>query len=265
MMLQGKTAVIYGGGGAIGGAMARTFARDGANVFIAGRSLDKLERVAADIRASGGLANVAAVDAMDLSAVTDHVEQVRATAGRIDVAVNAIGFVHVQGPPLAELELDDFMFPLTAYMRANFSIAKAVSKPMAEQGSGVILTLSTPGSRLAGTGFLGYGVTCAAIETFSRLLAAELGGRGVRTVCLRADAIAEALPVSHARMVFEGFARRAGTTVEEMFNMRARQGALLQRPPTLREVAEFAAFAASDRAGAMTGAIANLTCGMVVD
>lgn len=265
MLLQGKTAVIYGGGGAIGGAMARTFARDGASVFIAGRSLDKLEHVVADVRAAGGLADVAQVDVMDPVAVADHVEHIRAAVGRIDIAANAIGIVHVQGPPLAELNLDDFLFPLTAYMRANFNIAKAVAKPMSEQGSGVILTLSTPGSRVAGTGFLGYGVTCAATETFSRLLAAELGGRGVRTICLRADAIPEALPISHARKVFEGFAGRAGMSVEEMFAARARQGALLQRPPTLREVAEFAAFAASDRAGAMTGAIANLTCGMVVD
>ncbi len=265
MLLHGKTAVIYGGGGAIGGAMARTFAQEGAHVFIAGRSLDKLERVAADIRALGGLVDIAQVDALDTSAVAEHTEQILTKAGCIDVAANAIGIVHVQGPPLAELELDDFLFPLTAYMKANFNIAKAVAKPMSEQGSGVILTLSTPGSRVAGIGFLGYGVTCAATETFSRLLAAELGGRGVRAICLRADAIPEALPISHARTVFEGFASRAGITVEEMFTARARQGALLQRAPTLREVAEFAAFAASDRAGAMTGAIANLTCGMVVD
>lgn len=265
MLLQGKTAVIYGGGGAIGGAMARTFAREGAELFIAGRSLDKLERVAAAIRASGGAVDVAQVDAMDPGAVARHIEHARTAAGRVDIAANAIGIVHVQGPPLAELDLDDFLFPLTAYMRANFNIAKAVAVPMREQGSGVILTLSTPGSRVAGTGFLGYGVTCAATETFSRLLAAELGGHGVRAVCLRADAIPEALPISHARTVFEGFAIRAGVSVEEMFTARARQGALLQRAPTLREVAEFAAFAASDRAGAMTGAIANLTCGMVVD
>ncbi len=129
----------------------------------------------------------------------------------------------------------------------------------------MILTLSTPGSRMSGTGFIGYGVTCGAIETFSRILAGELGPKGIRVVCLRSDAIPEALSTSHSREVFSGFGERAGITVEDMLKERARTGTLLKRFPTLAEVADFAAFVASDRAGAMTGAIANLTCGSLVD
>lgn len=265
MLLKSKIATVYGGGGAIGGAVARTFAREGARVFIAGRTLSKLEKVAADIERDGGIVDIAQVDALDPLSVSRHVQRVIATAGRIDVALNAIGIVHVQGPPLAELSLEDFLFPVTAYMKANFILAKVTALPMIRQGSGVILTISTPGSRLTGVGFLGYGVTCGATETFSRILAGELGPSGVRVVCLRPDAIPETLPTSHAQSVFEGFARRAGVPVETMLADRARQIALLGRPPRLAEVAEFAAFVASDRAGAMTGAIANLTCGSVVD
>lgn len=136
---------------------------------------------------------------------------------------------------------------------------------MVKQGSGVILTLSTPGSRLSGVGFLGYGVTCGAIETFSRILAGELGPSGIRVSCLRPDAIPEAVATSHAREVFSGFAKRAGITVEEMLAERGRTGTLLKRFPALTEVADYAAFVDSDRAGAMTGAIANLTCGSLVD
>jgi 3-oxoacyl-[acyl-carrier protein] reductase len=147
----------------------------------------------------------------------------------------------------------------------HFLTAKAVARHMVTQGSGVILTLSTPGSRMSGQGFLGYGVTCGAIETFSRILAGELGPHGIRVICLRPDAIPEAVATSHAREVFSGFAERAGTTVENMLAERARTGTLLKRFPTLAEVADFAAFVASDRAGAMTGAIANLTCGSLVD
>lgn len=136
---------------------------------------------------------------------------------------------------------------------------------MARQRSGVVLTLSTPGSRFTGRGFLGYGVTCAAVEAFSRILAGELGPSGIRVVCLRPDAIPETLGTSHVRDVFGGFAERAGTTVEAMLADRARSGALLGRSPTLAEVADFAAFVASDRVGATTGAIANLTGGSLVD
>jgi len=260
MLLEGKTAVIYGGAGAIGSAVARAFARERARVFLAGRTRTTLDKIAREIPA-----DVAQVDALDEKAVAEHADAVAAKTGRIDIALNAVGIPHVQGMPLAELGLQDYLHPVTAYTRTNFITARAVARHMVKQRAGVILTLSTPGSRMSGVGFLGYGVTCAAIEAFSRLLAGELGESGVRVVCLRPDAIPEALAVSHARKVFQGFAERAGTRVEAMLAERARTGTLLKRLPTLSEVAEFAAFAASDRAGAMTGAIANLTCGSLVD
>lgn len=265
MLLTDKIAVIYGGGGAIGGAVARSFAREGAHVFLAGRTLAKLQRVAEDIRAAGGRADVAEVDALDEEAVNRHADGIAASAGRIDIALNAIGLMHVQGPPLAELSLADFSLPISGYTRSNFITAKAVARHMAQQGSGVILTLSTPGSRMTGQGFLGYGVTCAAIEGFSRILAGELGASGIRVICLRPDAIPEAQPHSHARQVFQGFADRFGTTVDAMLAERGRAGTLLQRFPKLDEVADYAAFVASDRGRAMTGAIANLSCGSLVD
>lgn len=108
-------------------------------------------------------------------------------------------------------------------------------------------------------------MTCGAIETFSRILAGELGPGSIHVICLRPDAIPEAVTTSHTREVFTGFAERFGTTVEAMLAERARTGTLLKRLPTLAEVANFAAFVASDRASAMTGVIANLTCGSLVD
>jgi MOSC domain-containing protein YiiM/NAD(P)-dependent dehydrogenase (short-subunit alcohol dehydrogenase family) len=257
MFLENRNAVIYGGGGAIGGAVARAFAREGAKVFLAGRTRSKLDAVARDISAAGGAAEAAEVDALDEQAVNRHADAVSAKAGGIDIALNAVGILHVQGPPFAELTFQDYAHPITAYTRTHFLTAKAVARHMVKQGSGVILTLSTPGSRMPGQGFLGYGVTCGAIETFSRILAGELAPSGIRVICLRPDAIPEALATSHSREVFSGFAERFGTTVESMLAERARTGTLLKRLPTLAEVANFAAFAASDRAGAMIGTFAR--------
>ncbi len=186
-------------------------------------------------------------------------------AGGIDIALNAVGILHVQGTPLAELSFQDYAHPITAYTRTHFLTAKAVARHMVKQGSGLILTLSTPGSRMSGPGFLGYGMTCAAIEVFSRILAGELGPNGIRVVCLRPNAIPEAMATSHVRDVFRGVAERVGTTVEAMLAEWARTVPLLKRLPTLAEVADYAAFVASDRASAMTGAIVNLTCGSIVD
>lgn len=265
MLLPDKTAVIYGGGGAIGSATARAFAREGAQVYLAGRTLTKLEAVADEIRRAGGKAEVAQVDAMDEMAVGEHADEVAKAAGGIDVALNAVGVMHVQGTTFEHLSLADYQQPISAYTRTHFITAKAVAKHMVRQGSGVILMLSTPGSRIPGTGFLGFGVTCAAIETTSRLLAVELGPSGIRVVCLRPDAIPEAVAAgSHSRDVFAPAAAKAGLTVSDML-AGAAGNTLLKRLPTLSEVADTAAFLASDRASAITGAVTNVTCGSLVD
>src|SRR5688572_16813761 len=105
MMLKDKVAVVYGGGGAIGGASARAFAREGATVFLAGRTREKLEAVAQEIADAGGRADVAVLDALDLDQMTRHARRVVEEAGHIDVALGAVGIVHVQGTPLTELSL----------------------------------------------------------------------------------------------------------------------------------------------------------------
>ena len=93
--LENKNAVIHGAGGAIGGAIAR----EGARVFLAGRSLGKLEAVAKDVAAAGGVAETARVDALDERAVKTRADAVAMRAGHIDIAVNAVGIMHVQGTP----------------------------------------------------------------------------------------------------------------------------------------------------------------------
>ena len=172
--------------------------------------------------------------------------------------------MHVQGIPFTELSLRDFEHPVNAYTRTNFLTARAAARHMAKRRAGVILTLSAPGARLCGRGFLGNGVASGAVETFSRILAGELGGSGIRVICLRPDTIPEAAATSHAGKVFARIAEKSATTVDAMLDERART-APLRRLPTLADVGHYATFVASDRAGAMTGVIANLSCGTLVD
>src|SRR5687768_4344524 len=106
MLLRDKVAVIYGAGGAIGGAVARTFAREGAKVFLSGRNTAPVEAVARDIAAAGGDAEAANVDALDEDAIERHAAEVSRKAGRIDVVLNAVGFSVVQGVPLVDLKRD---------------------------------------------------------------------------------------------------------------------------------------------------------------
>lgn len=263
--LDGRCAVIHGGGGAIGGAVARAFAAEGARVFITGRTRARLDAVAKDITASGGRAEVAVVDALDEEAMLRHANEVAERAGRIDIALNAIGVMHVQGTPLSVLPLEDYFVPVHAYTRSPFLTAKAVAPHMAKRGGGVILSVSTPASRLPGPGYLGHAVACAGVEALSRHMAGELAAFNIRTVCIRSHAIPEAAAGgSHSHAVFRPVAESMGLTVEQMLAAKP-AGLLVARLPSLEQMAAAAVFAASDGAGAMTGAVLNLSGGVTLD
>lgn len=262
MVLENKTAVIYGGGGAVGGAVARAFARAGARVHLAGRTRARLERVASEL---GGAAGVAELDVLDEGAVAEHAVAVADDAGGIDVAFNAVSFPFVHDTPFADTVVDEVMHPIDAYLRANLVMAKAVARHMTARRSGTILTLSAGASRVMPPGSLGYGTTCAAIEAVTRRLAVELGPSGVRVVCLRPHLIADApASGSYTGELFGRRAAAAGIGVERWLAQWAEDVTLLGRLPTLAQVADAAVFLASDRAAAITGAVIDLTAGNAV-
>jgi 3-oxoacyl-[acyl-carrier protein] reductase len=160
-------------------------------------------------------------------------------------------------------------FPLLASARPGTGIrltshlltARAAARHMLKAGSGVILMMTTTPDRLA-IPFVGpFGVMCAAVEALSRTLAAELGPHGIRVVCLRPTGSPEAPGVQWA---FTRHAEAAGKTRDE-FQKTMEDRTMLRRRTTLAEVADMAAFMASDRASATTATAADLICGLVVD
>jgi NAD(P)-dependent dehydrogenase (short-subunit alcohol dehydrogenase family) len=253
MLLKDKVAVIYGAGGAIGGAVAHACAHEGARLFLSGRNLAPVRAVADAIVAAGGTAEAAGVDALDEDAIERHTAGVIAKAGRIDVVLNAISTSPGQGVSLLDLKREDFVAPIAAWTTTQFLTARAAARHMIGRRSGVILTLSASPARLAVARTGGFGVACAAVEGLTRTLAAELSPHGVRVVCIRPHRIADTLKTPDFPMEGDEFRR----LIEDM--------TLLKRLPTLAEIADTAAFLASDKAGAMTGAVANLSCGMSVD
>jgi 3-oxoacyl-[acyl-carrier protein] reductase len=259
MLLENKNAVIYGAGGAIGGAVARAFASEGARVFLAGRTLAKVQPVADELSATGVTPEAAQVDALEEQAVEQHIGEVAGKAGRIDVLFDAIGMEDIQGTPLLDMSLEDFAHPVVRATRTKFLTARAAARHMVQRGSGVILTITaepTPSPNIGG-----FGVACAAIEGLWRSFAAELGPHGVRLVVLRSAGSPDTPAVQE---VWKLHAKAAGKPLEE-YTADPGNGTLLRRLPLLAEVASAAAIMASDRASAMTGAIANVTCGAWVD
>ncbi len=263
MILKDKNAVIYGAAGGIGQGVARTFAREGARVFLAGRTLASLEALADQIRVDGGLAEAAAVDALDAQAVDAHAQGVAEKAGSLDISFNLIPRGDVQGIPLVEMSAEDLTRAVTTGLTAQFNTARAAARYMTRQGSGVILML-TSGTGPKAVPMMGStGPADAAMESLMRGLAAELGPQGVRVLGMWTAAVAETLTpekiagVNRDMQIDEAGIRQILAGVAQM--------TMLRRAPALAQVAETAAFLASDRAGGITGSIVNVTCGMVTN
>jgi 3-oxoacyl-[acyl-carrier protein] reductase len=181
MLLEGKSAIIYGGGGPIGGAVARAFAGEGAKVFLAGRTLETLEEVAEKIRAAGGAVETAQLDALEEKEVDGHADAVAAEAGGVHISFNLITHPYTHGTPLAEMDVDEYMAPIERAARTTFLTARAAARHMIRQRSGVILAFGGPGDRSAPMRDYYLGgtqVAFDAIETFRRQLSVELGQHG---------------------------------------------------------------------------------------
>ena len=260
-LLEGRNAVIYGAAGAIGGAVSRAFAREGAQVFLAGRTFEKVEALAKELSQCGARASAAAVDALDRAAVEKHLEDVVRMAGAIDISFNLIGLGGEQGESLTDMTFDAFDVPIGHAMRTHFLTATAAGRHMAKRGSGVIMALTAQVARKPYTGSGGFGVACAAIEGLCRQLAIELGTHGVRVVTLRSSGSPDAPGVAEAIALH---ARSAGVTLEA-FEARIAVKTMLKRMPKMAEIANAAVLMASDRASAITAAVTNATCGEIAD
>jgi NAD(P)-dependent dehydrogenase (short-subunit alcohol dehydrogenase family) len=261
MMLKDKVVVVYGAGGAIGGAVARAFAGEGARLFVTGRLRAPVDAVAQDIVSAGGSAEAATIDALDEQAVDKHLQYVSDRAGRIDVSFNAIGIpdTKIVGVPLVELDAEQFSLPITAYATSYFLTARLAARRMVANGSGVIMTVTALPSRNGTTLIGGYGPAMAAKEALTRSLSAELAPEGIRVVSLRPHGIAETPTM---REVFE--LKASGMTYEQ-FQQALAGSTHPRRVMTLAEVANMAVLMACDKASGMTGTTVNLTMGSLDD
>jgi NAD(P)-dependent dehydrogenase (short-subunit alcohol dehydrogenase family) len=220
-------------------------------VYLAGRTQAALDAVADDIRAAGGAAHTALVDALDADAVDAHADAVAAEAGGLDISFNLITHGDVQGTPMVEMEVDDYLAPVVNGVRTTFLTAKAAARHMVPRGGGVILIFGGSGDPPRGYHLGGLQTGFEALEAMRRQLAVELGPHGVRVVTLRTGGIAESIPED-----FEGRER-----IVDDFDATS----LLGRGASLADVQHAAVFAASDLARSMTAATINISAGALID
>jgi 3-oxoacyl-[acyl-carrier protein] reductase len=252
-ILKNKTAVVYGAG-SIGSAVAAAFARAGAMVFIADHHEDTLNKLA------DKQIQTERLDVLDQEAVAAFVKSIVEKTGHVDISFCATS-THKpggeQGAALTELSWEDFAMPIIDYTKATFNTATAVYPYMVKQHSGVILGMTAVVSQWPLPYTAGFGPAWAAVEAMLRLLAAELGPYGVRTVCLHSAGSEGAADKTLASSNPELEQRT------DLWGQRWMSRNLLGRGPTLEEVGNMAVFLASDLAGATTGTTVSLTAGMV--
>ncbi|ONI87469.1 3-oxoacyl-ACP reductase [Actinosynnema sp. ALI-1.44] len=250
MLLEGKNAIIYGAG-TVGKAVASAFVREGARVFLACRTMATLEDAKARI---GGQVEVAPVDATDEQQVTEHADAVADLAGSIDITMNVIADTDIQGTPMLEMALDDYIRPVITAVSSKFLTSRAAARHMIKQRSGVILALGGSVERnpsMHDYNFGGIQVTFDAVESMRRQLSVELGRYGIRVVTLRTSGLVESIPVDYANrdMILDSV---IGQTLTGF-------------PASPSDVGNVAAFAASDWARTITGTEINMTCGTAID
>jgi 3-oxoacyl-[acyl-carrier protein] reductase len=243
MILENTTAIVYGAAGAIGSAVARAYAREGAEVHLAGRTEATLETVAQRIRGDGGAARVTRLDVLDRAAVERHTAAV-ADANGIDICFNATSNDDVQGTPLLDLPFDDFLRPVTKAVTAHINIATAVGRHMIRRGGGVILVMA--GGREAIPRLGGSHVAWSALAGLCRQLAAEFGPYGVRVTWLLSPG-------------------SPGPDDGGNDHVPGTEGLLARHQPGYDEVANVAVFASSDWARTITASEINITGGAVID
>ncbi len=260
-LLEGKVAVVYGAAGGVGSSVAKAFAREGASVFLAGRTEKSLKPIAQEITGAGGVADVSSVDALDSRSVETHLQAIIAKKGKLDVSFNLIGTNVAIGSRLTELSDQKFADAAFNKVRSYFITTTAAARIMEKQGKGVILGLTAPNARLPRPNMGGFSVGGAAIEALCRQLALEVGPRGVRVVCLRTGGTPDN-PV--LQEVFTHLAKLRGTTFQAVADSEA-QITALKRAPLLPDVANAAVLIASDYASAITATVVNASCGELVD
>src|SRR6266852_3885452 len=263
-LLKNKRAVIFGAGGAVGTAVAREFAVQGATVFLSSRTLNAVEQVAADIHQDGGVAYAAQVDALDEQAVNAYLDRVAQEGGSIDILLNVMGPQpkdYGNGTNTLELPLEQFLLPLSTLVPSQFITARAAARHMVRQHSGVILFVTAGLDMTKTPNVTAIGAAFGAMESLLRCLATDLGPAGVRVVGIRSGAMVETRTI---QQTLENAVNTLGVSKEQIVST-LEQFTLLGRLPTVADTARMADFLASDGAATITGTIVNASSGRVID
>ena len=265
MLLKNKVAVIFAAGGAVGGMVSRVFVQEGATVFLSGRKLESVAKIAKEIYSSDGRVTVEQIDALNQHEVNAYLDRVVKKTGKIDVVFNAIGIDPKKAGafvmPSVDVSPGEFLDYTNSVVLSQFLTAQAAARHMVPRRSGVVIFLTATPARGVAPLMAGHSAGHAAVEGLIRCLATEWSPSGIRVVGIRSGGMPETPRIQE---VLAGMAKVIGMP-KDMLLQATKEKALLKRMVTVTETAQVAAFLASDSASSLTGAIINSSCGEVLD
>jgi NAD(P)-dependent dehydrogenase (short-subunit alcohol dehydrogenase family) len=177
--LEGQTALVTGGSGALGSAMARALAQAGASVAIMGRRAEPCERLAEHIRAAGGQALGVACDVLDRAALERAAEEIAKALGPVDILVNTAGGNHPQATTTSErpffaLESEIVAQVLGANFTGTWQTCQVFGRAMVERGQGSIVTIASMSGIRPLTRVPAYSAAKAAVINLTQWLAVHM-------------------------------------------------------------------------------------------
>ena len=183
-MIEGKVALVTGGGRAIGAGIALSLAQAGADVAVCSRTAEEVEQVAADIEATGRQALALTVDVRDQDAVTAMVARVTQELGQLDILVNNAGIIRVR--PFLEADLAHWEEVLAVNLTGAFICSQAAARAMVARGQGGrIINISSFWANEAHEGNAAYCTSKAGLESLTSTLALELAAHRITVNSLR--------------------------------------------------------------------------------
>lgn len=187
--LDGRVAVVTGGGTGIGTATARLLASQGADVVIASRKMENLQRVASEVGAETGR-KIVPIEADVRNEESCHAiaEQAAEILGRIDILVNNAGGSYMF--PFLDTPVDRFDNNVSLNLRGPYVLTQAVAPHMIRQGGGAIVNISSAAGQSGVRGGAVYSSAKAGLQMLTRVVAAELGPYNIRCNCIAVGAVA---------------------------------------------------------------------------
>jgi len=258
MLLKNEVAFISGSGRGIGKAIAETFAREGAAVFLTARTEKELAATAAEISQTGGRAEFFAGDLAKENECRAAFAKAVGAFGQMSILVNNGGHY---GPvvPVEDYPLSEFDRVVAVHLRAAFLLTQLVLPGMYERKHGVVLNISSISAKAAFSWGSGYAAAKAGLLGLTRYNAAEAARKGVRVNAICPGPVTETVM---SKELGAALAEKLNTNKEEQL-AGFLESILQGRGQTAQEIAEAALFLCSDKASAITGQAINVDGGAV--